>query len=107
MLAFNVTPLLPMVLELMIAGRISDQALTLTAAIYAAGMLACSRQIFLLGLYVLISLLQTAMYGALASSTFDLGMSRYFTIASVGFVFLTQSVERFQIHVLKSRPFWD
>lgn len=107
MLAFHVTPLLPIIIELMLSGKVSDQSLTLTVAIYAAGMLACSQKIVLLGLYILISLLQTAMFGALTSGNFELGNSRYVTLVSLGFILVTQIFERFNMHILKSRPFWD
>ena len=106
-LAFHVVPLLPIMIEALITGWISDKSLTITTAIYSAGMLACSRQIFLMGVYIIISLIQTSLYGALFGSNFSLESVRWLVIASLGFIFLTQVLERFQFHVLAGKQFWD
>jgi hypothetical protein len=105
-LAFSGVPLLPLLIEWMISGAIADKSLVLTAAIYSAGMLSCTRKVIYVALYALTSILQAALFGALNSNQFVIGELKTFTVVSMVAIFFTQIVERYKMHVTDGRNFW-
>jgi hypothetical protein len=107
-LAFHVVPLLPIAIELLVTGAISNSSLVITTAIYSAGMMATSRQPVLIGLYIIISILEISLFGALTvNQKMSMGYTLHFTIICLLFVLLSQLIERWSLHVLRFVPFWD
>lgn len=110
-------PLLPLLLERLIAGSIGDATWTITAAIYCAsiGMVSQTIVLFILGAFA--STACGAMYGALvavvrAGTMTDQITAAYHQFASYSFwlivIFSTISfIERFRRHVLDEAPFFE
>lgn len=102
-------PVLPLVLEFIIAHKISDASITLAVAIYAISTGLASQNLAIFSMSLIISLIYTFLYGAnayaLKNGTELIG-SLYADYTLYG-IFIGHSIERFKRHIIDKAPFWD
>lgn len=101
-------PLLPLLFERWFAGAVSVNSLSIATSMYAIAIGNTSRSKAMMGIYLLIAIVFAAAYGVVAKDALmappDLRFWAYFAL---GFMFLSHSVERYTMHVLRGEPFWE
>lgn len=105
-LAFNVVPMLPAIIELLLAGSVDEKTLVLTTAIYSASMLSCTRNVLFMGCYILISVLQCVLFGAMTDSAFEIGQKIYSTYVCLVLILGSHLFERYKLHFVDTKNFW-
>lgn len=100
-------PVLPLLVEFAIAGKISSSNLVLAASMYSitTGVVSKNALVFLLS--VMISLFYTAMFGHALSVDSASFSSDYNAVWVLGFMFVTNTLLKFYYHVVELRAYTD
>jgi hypothetical protein len=106
-IVFHIIPLMPMIIELILRNSVREETLVITSAIYAAGMTGSSKSIGFIATYVILSLIETTVYGAILFGAKLNFFSYWFTVGSILFVFLTHALDRADLHLAKRQQFWS
>ena len=101
-------PLLPLALEFLLTGMVSEKSAMLTASMYAVGVGVASRNVLLFVITIVAGVCYAIAYGAAAQTSgsindLHLGLA-FFGIAAV---FVFHSLERYNRHVVEREPFLD
>jgi len=128
-------PLLPLGLEYVLTGTVTNESVTLVASMYAITIGVSSKYKTLLAFAIIVSILFTAAYGSLAKERsrttqsasvsrapsptlddppppddkeedFGVRMKRY-SIGAIIVIFLIHAGERYVRHVIEREPFWE
>lgn len=98
-------PLLPLILELWLAHKISDQSLSIATAMYSISVGVSSKNLVILGISIAVTVVFSTFFGALAACpTLDIFIKppAFFTI----FCFIiVHTIERYKRHVIKKELF--
>lgn len=99
-------PLLPIMIELWITGTVGPAPLFLSVAMYsiAIGMTSSSRLIF--GLCCAITIIFAIVYGIAISKAAPPPSASFAAKWALLAVFVIHGAERYNLHVVDSRPFW-
>jgi hypothetical protein len=126
LLLLGIAPLLPILLELAIAGNVAAGSILITAAIYSIAAAIASNSRFYFGLFLFAAVVESAFYGATATAN-DSGqiltvkimsirilMSKdasrsdmLMTIIAVIVTFIALAVERYGRHVNNREEFFE
>lgn len=117
----NVLPLLPLIAEQWVTGHIKEDTWSVTAAMYAAGIGATSRNQIVFVLSFIVAAAMSFAYGldlAVAKSTLQVsggatpsssnaGGSHFGALSVIVLVTIVHVVERFGRHFIERRPFLE
>lgn len=100
-------PILPLVMEFLIKESVSEESVTITAAIYTITTGAASRQNWQRGAAALAALLYAGLYGAVLAV--DNPMPRFNAFAGWGIVAtsVVHIAERYDRHINNRETYWD
>ena len=101
-------PLLPLLLELILDHGVRTSTLLITTMIYVLGVVATSKNVLVFVLAVLAAVFYAFLYGTFiagARSVLDAdGVIRVFADVTLAAAFVTQTVDRWKVHVVDNRP---
>jgi hypothetical protein len=125
LLFIGIVPLLPIIIELFVSGRITEDSLIIAAAIYSIAVALASNNRFYFGSFFVASIVESAIYGSVAKANGSnvttgrvLGLkissdggsalsdNKYIFIAII-LPFASVLVERFSRHVRNREEFFE
>ena len=111
-----ITPLIPLAIEFWLTSDISEQSLTITAAIYTITTGVSSKQKWQFGLAIISSLIFSMVFGVVtAIEEFEIVLTQTNALSNSGFfatlgilaISILHVLERFNRHVVNTEKYWD
>lgn len=99
-------PLLPLMMERWFTGQIEERSAVLTAAMYSMAMGLSSRNIAILGLGLVQSVIFSAAFGFLSKTNY-LERADFASYAAISSIMILHIAERYNRHVFEREPFLD
>jgi hypothetical protein len=101
-------PLIPLLLEILIAGKLSEQTLCLTAAMYVTAVGVSSRSVAILALAIMVAVLLSGLFGYLAAGKPSLALPiRPLAMVPIFAFMFIHGVERYNKHIVEGSPFFE
>jgi len=99
-------PLLPLVVEYMFTGNLSQKSLVLTGSIYCFTIAVSSKYMFIFAAYLLIGIILSFYYGVCQIQVAEVfPIHTNLTFWAVVLVFLTHAIERWRRHCILCEPY--
>ena len=99
-------PIMPLGLEYILAGKITVEAATLVASMYAVATSCSSRNLLTFGLGIIVGLIFANLFGIISGGVAKVSIPIEFPIVSILILFFAHAVERFNRHVREGENFW-
>lgn len=101
-----VFPLVPLGIEAILKGNVSEPILTMAAAMYALSIGVASRQRLVFGMTIFIAFVEAVAFGV-SSKSGEAPPGDAWSLTAIGLVSIAYAAERYGIHVVKRAPFWE
>lgn len=102
-----ILPLTPLLLEYILTGLATSKTLLLSATMYSVSVCGSSQSKLWFGAGVFIAIVFAALFGLSTHAGTSLEVGIGWPLASIGFVFITHALERYNRHIVDRTPFWE
>jgi hypothetical protein len=99
-------PILPILLEFWLTGKITEQSVTLVSALYSISVGVSSRSRLFFGMGIVAGIVFSVAFGVSAGGQPPTNCKLFSTWA-ISAVFVIHACERWNLHVIEEKPYWS
>ncbi len=100
-------PLLPIGMECLLTGKVTERSLTLAASMYSISIGVSSKSRLMFGITIMVSLIFAAIFGYVAKVDSSQNAYGPYAVATIVAVFIVHTAERYNRHVVDRAPFFQ
>lgn len=102
-----ILPLMPLVLEYWLTGRVDDKTFSIAAAMYSISIGVATKNLALLGVSIIVTVLFSAVFGFQAAGNVTHFPTTFPALVTILSFMVIHTSERFSRHILQNEPFVD